>query len=274
MNKINIVNSPGKMANKLHLYASIYAYCLEKGYECLNYDFKKFYKYYNIPPPIFNLKAELIRIEMKVINKIKFLFFLQNIFFPKRIINGSQEFFLPPDINNNAKQIQILKLIDKNNNRNYYFNGWLFRSHTGIEKYHKEIVQYFKPQKKYTQIVNDFLDKIRNQYKFVVGVHIRRGDYRQWRGGVYFYEFFEVNVILCDLLKNLPFNKNEVVFIICSDESIDKDAFGGLNFISGLGTEITDLYTLAECDLIVGSNSTFNAWAADYGRRPRILFSL
>lgn len=273
MNKIIIINSPGRLANKLHLYANIYAYCLEKKYKCVNYDFKKCYKYFNIPKPETDLKAGLIRLAIKVFNKtVKSLNFLIKIFFSKQIINSTQKFILPPDTNNNAKQKKILERIDKSDNKNYYFSGWLFRSYKGVEKYHREIKQYFKPRSEYLLLITQFIGELKNKYKLIVGVHIRRGDYRTWRDGEYFFEYFEVNNILNDLQNNLS-NKEEVIFVLCSDEPIEKDEFININFIESLGAEILDLYILADCDLIVGSNSTYNSWAAYYGQKPRIIFS-
>ncbi|MBU0647428.1 alpha-1,2-fucosyltransferase [Patescibacteria group bacterium] len=272
MNKIIIINSPGRMANKLHLYASIYAYCLEKEYKCANYDFKKFKKYFNIPAPKFNLKTEILKLLIKIATRIKFLSFLKNAFL-EQIIDGSQEFLLSPDTNNNVKQKEILARIDKSSNKNYYFNGWLFRSYVGIEKYHAEIKEYFKPRQEYLALITQFINELKNKYKLIIGVHIQQGDYKTWRLGEYFFNFSQINNILNELQNNLLYKKEEIIFVLCSDEAIEKNKFINLNFVKGLGNEISDLYTLSECDLIIGSNSTYNAWAAYYGRKPRVIFS-
>jgi hypothetical protein len=60
---------------------------------------------------------------------------------------------------------------------------------------------------------------------------------------------------------------------LCSDEAIEQDKFVGLNFVLGPGSEITDLYMLAETDMIIGSNSTYGTWAAYYGQIPFYCFS-
>ena len=41
--------------------------------------------------------------------------------------------------------------------------------------------------------------------------------------------------------------------------------FAGLNVVPGPGTVATDLYALAACDVLLGSNSTFAAFAAFMG---------
>ena len=67
-------------------------------------------------------------------------------------------------------------------------------------------------------------------------------------------------------------NKQNVNFMICSDEKIAETHFEGLNYTICNGNLVEDLFTLASCDAIIGSNSTFGAWASYYGNIPLIVF--
>jgi hypothetical protein len=57
MKKIVILRSTGgELANQLWNYASIYAYCLERGYSLENPTFYEYGNYFTVPAPNFFLK--------------------------------------------------------------------------------------------------------------------------------------------------------------------------------------------------------------------------
>ncbi len=58
-------------------------------------------------------------------------------------------------------------------------------------------------------------------------------------------------------------------FIIFSDEKREISEFEGLDVVLAPGNLIEDLYSMARCDLIIGSlASTYCGWAAWYGNVP------
>jgi hypothetical protein len=60
----------------------------------------------------------------------------------------------------------------------------------------------------------------------------------------------------------------KVVFLIFSDESIPVAALPENSFLGTEENAVQDMYTLAECDYILGPPSTFSMWASYYGGRP------
>ena len=112
----------------------------------------------------------------------------------------------------------------------------------------------------------------------IIGIHIRRGDYKQWRGGKYFYEFSHYKKI-AEHLRN-QINKEEskkgekrVRFFLSSNEDLthfipelpDSFSYPGQSAVE-------DLACLSACDYIFGPSSTFSMWASYYGNVPlRIL---
>lgn len=276
MNKIIILkNNNGRLANQLWLYASVYAYCLEKEYECENPSFFRYNHYFNTSIPknfsklFFNkdcfYKSRLLR-KSYLLYTVVIMFFNK-----KRVIQCDSTFILPPDISDDTKQQEYLRTIESGKDGTFYFCGWLFRTPTGVEKHGAEIRKYFKPKEKYLDNIKKLLSPLREAGKYIVGVHIRHGDYKTWNGGAFFYSFEEVRQILESYLA-VHSEPKRVVFVLCSDDKINNSTFTGLPYISGLGSEIEDLYTLSQTDIIIGSNSSFGAWSAYFGDIPFIRF--
>jgi len=272
-------NKGGRLANQLWSFISVYAYCLEKKYECQNYSFFKYAEYFNIP--ISNFFVRII--------------FFNNLIFPKKlgilntiyqkyityikkhhadlIVSDKRDpyvFYLPPSRTQDSDYAKKIDFIERSKNKKIYLDGWLFRNPIGIEKYRKEITDYFKPRKKILKKIDSFISPLRKKYDIIIGVHIRQGDYTTYKDGELYFSPQEVRLILNDYIKYI--NNKNVLFLICSDEKIDENIFKGLNFVFGLGEAIEDLYSLSKTDLIIGSNSTYGAFAAYYGNIPIIVF--
>ena len=67
-------------------------------------------------------------------------------------------------------------------------------------------------------------------------------------------------------------DKEKTVFVICSDGSVDLDKFTGLNVVKLSFSAVGDLFLLAKTNAIIGSDSTFGAFASYYGNIPFIVF--
>ena len=100
----------------------------------------------------------------------------------------------------------------------------------------------------------------------LVGIHIRRRDYDVHLGGRHFYPL-DVYRHAMDRMVTL-FPGKTVAFLLCSDDTLPDDFVAAHPATRGLGSQLGDLYTLAECDYLLGPPSTFSLWAAYYGRKP------
>ena len=107
---------------------------------------------------------------------------------------------------------------------------------------------------------------------FIIGVHIRRGDYKTFEGGRYYFELEEYKQhmqALCEVYKD-----RKVCFAISTNEKIDATAFEGLEICKTTNTTaVHDLYMLIQCDRIIGPLSTFSRWASFYGGVPLCFIS-
>jgi hypothetical protein len=269
MKKIIILeNNNGRLANQLWQYAHIYAYCLENKYSLENRAFFRYKHYFETPKPkglsrifFFNkiCKLRVTRIFYILIYS-KVIKFLNR----KKVIDATNTTFTLPPSKQTDFEKEILEKIETSKHKEIYFCGWKFRTQDGIRKYHNEITDLLRPKSVYLEKITNIIKPLRNKNKKIIGVHIRHGDYKIWKNGKYYFSFKEVREILDSYIKTQE-NPEEIVFIICSDDEIDTEIFEGLNYIKGLGTEIEDLYTLAETDAILGSHSTYSKWAAYYG---------
>ncbi|QYY37394.1 hypothetical protein [Ruficoccus sp. ZRK36] len=113
-----------------------------------------------------------------------------------------------------------------------------------------------------------YLEQVRAEAEdILVGVHIRRGDYREFGGGEFYFSLDQYAQLAKSLVSNLGGRK--ATFIACSDEPIPTDAFPGVDWKPGPGSLTGDLYALSVCDYVMGPPSTFNHWSAFIAGIPR-----
>ena len=146
------------------------------------------------------------------------------------------------------------------------FSGPLFRDVSSFPKHAVSIREYFRPLGIFRRNVDALIRSVREDCDVVVGVHIRRGDYRTFMRGRFFYSD-EQYVRLMQRIQGL-FAGQRVHFLMCSNEERAQSAFSQFTVFSGSGQFIEDLYALARCDFMVGPPSRFSAWASFYGQVP------
>lgn len=283
MKKIIIIQTSGnELANQLWNYISVYAYAKEKGYRLENPAFFEYGNYFTIREenslfrffffsPFTNYTKRKTAFRRRVWRKLYFwyeriaFYFLEKYFFPHKNLENKPYYLSPTEKSFGKLQEMETK------NEDIYLDSWLFRNPVGIEKYRKEITEYFKPRKDIEILVSSLVKEWCTQHKTLIGVHIRQGDYRSWKNGVYFIEQNRVRKIIDEYLSVFKKNKDEILFVITSDGLIDEKIFEGLNFTVSKQNAVTDLFLLASTDTIIGSNSTFGAFASYYGNIPLIV---
>lgn len=152
-----------------------------------------------------------------------------------------------------------------------FVKGWHTRRDTRfIEIAKKEIIHILTPKKEIRQRVSDFINLIREKSDIVVGVHIRRGDYKTWHNGRFFFDLKQYASFMKSIVNLFP--EKRVSFFICSNEWFELDLFQELSCFrynkDQASAEIIDLYTLSECDYIIGPISTYSRWASFIGEKP------
>ena len=147
-----------------------------------------------------------------------------------------------------------------------YLLGCRFINQSTFIKHADAVRNYFRIADKYQQSVNTLMTKVRKSGDVIVGVHIRRGDYKGYIGGRYFYEI-EQYVKIMEQTENLFPNK-KVAFLVCSDEQQKREEIAKFNVTFANNNIIEDMYSLAQCDYIFGPPSTYSVWASFYGEVP------
>lgn len=148
--------------------------------------------------------------------------------------------------------------------------GWFTMDDTRyIAQTKKELQHIFRPRKEITDRAEAMMTEIRKTSDFVVGVHIRHGDYKTFENGRYYYSLEEFHHFMLQI-KQLYCNRR-VAFFISSNEAFSTDIFEGCTcyrFQKEPSGDILDLHTLSLCDRIFGPWSTYSRWAAFIGEVP------
>lgn len=276
---IIIIESAGQLANRMILFSHFIGFCKENNITLLNPSFIDYAHYFKgsisnfIPKFSSNkndeqsnknkpsrIKIYGIKIFSKLISKI----FCNSNYNGKIItsINLSTEKYINKEFDLN--EIENIELLNKA--KLTFVKGWLFRDYKNVEKHYETIKNYFEPLNIYLHNINNFIAHLRNQYDKLIGVHIRRDDYRNYENGKFYYED-EIYIKYIKQLKNI-FNDCNIIFILFSNEKIDTEFYKkeNLNITIGLGDFIEDLYSLSKCDYIIGPPSTYSLWASYYGK--------
>lgn len=164
--------------------------------------------------------------------------------------------------------------------KNVDFNGY-FQFHTQYYARNKEYFQsLFKPVSEVETKVTEALHLLRSKGKTVVGLHLRRGDYRSAHTGVP-YLTIAPSQWYKDWLDGFWETLDEPVLFIASDEieTVIGD-FAEYNPITvkDLGIEFpeasfyADFYLLSKCDVLAISNSTFSFAAAMLNEQGKFFF--
>ena len=115
----------------------------------------------------------------------------------------------------------------------------------------------------YEANVENLINKVRESCDLLVGVHIRRGDYKNYLGGKFYYEIDDY-ISVMQKTEKLHSDKR-VGFLVCSNESQDKNKFSRFTVAFGTNHIIEDMYSLARCDYLLGPPSSYSRWACFYG---------
>lgn len=164
--------------------------------------------------------------------------------------------------------VSSLSIDFPNTNQVIFFQGWALRSFECLKKHGDTVREHFKPADIYQSDIKSFITENREGYDLLIGIVIRHGNYRKWLKGKYFYSTDKY----ANFMKQLKtlFSDKKIKFLIFSDEEQDTNIFKAANidFYFRSGHMIENLYSLAECDYIVSTHSSYGMWASFYGKTP------
>ena len=270
-----IVNRFGRMCNRLTITANLMAYCLEYGGRISNPSLLKYGDDFT------NLQrnpwgAYPRHSSQSLVSRIPFaLTFLRSTLLPSRACQVAFGLLrvLP-------FRLPAVTLIDKagssldetglqsaiGQSSIVFFYRWEFRCPDLVLRHGPAIRDHFRPVQAIETKAKDNVAALRDKVDIVVGVHIRSGDYRDFKGGRYHHEISQYRAWMTQLAVALA--PSSVGFLVCSEAELDVNLFSDLTVNLGPGDPVGDLIGLSHCDRIIGPPSTFGQWAAFYGGIP------
>lgn len=222
-----------ELANHLWNYLSIYAYGLETGARVYNPSFFEWNRYFNLPRGKIYIGKTLLSLYGSYLVRFR----AQCV----RLTLGIT-MFLPP----------TRPVISEDSCETIYFIGWHFRNPVGLEKHRDALVALFTPAKSVLKEVEDALAPLRG--KKLIGVHLREEPYNGFPDGRFLVQPSRVRRIVDEYLREKKLNAEEVALVTVSDKY-----------------DVTTLFLLSKCSVVIGSNSTFANLAAWFGNVPHIV---
>ncbi len=228
-------------SNRLLQTVHLEAFCMEHGLKFYNPSFWRMKGLYGIKG---KSSDALIWSILCTLNKIRVL--------PKIKFNqgGKQQEY---------EQILLRKKL-------VFVHGWRFRNLELTEKFQKELVGKYSILPELfdaNELYKDVLKIDRSAYN-LVGVHVRRGDYRTWKNGIYYFEDAVYQMYMDNL--NAELSKatgKQTLFIVFSNETLQIQPSDSV--ILSKNPWYVDQKIMSLCDFLIGPPSTFTLWASYLG---------
>ena len=240
------VKGYGQMCNNILQYAHIYAWGREHHIPVISMRFSYKYQYFEL-------------CSHRCHNWMGYLF--AKILIKTHLIKHLW-MELPEEITPQA--IESLK-----HDRFIAISGWSFRFPSLFFKYEDEIRRMFAFKEKVKKPVDAFFSAC-EPCDLRLAVHIRRGDYARFAGGIYFFDDNVYIRLIREFIALFP-TKKISVFISTNDKMLNLSFYKqqiGENVHLFNGNEGEDLYMLSQCDYIIGAKSTFSLVASFYRHIP------
>lgn len=156
------------------------------------------------------------------------------------------------------------KMPEVKDGKNAYLIGWGLVDDDDLSKNAEIIRNFFSPDE-------ELVLKMKSKYHFkddvhYIGVHMRRGDYKNWKNGKYFLED-EVYIRYMHDYFNY-FSNKKICFMLFSNEDINLDVFKSDKYdvIKCTGSGMEDFVTMMQlCKAIIGPPSTYSGMASFLG---------
>ena len=263
--KIILLGGSGQMCNQLFNFSAFISNAKENNYDLTCFGFEKYYSFFD------TINEKLIHRNIRFNNPNLFNY-INKKFYAKliSIIRIIESYF---DIKcfglyEKTGDLNSLLFSSKiNNHDRLYISGWPYWDVQNFIKHSDYIRNIFTPRELYLKTSNDFINKQKNISNTLVGVHIRRTDYKQYEKGKYFFSDDQYLQIIESIQKQFVSININPLFIIFSDEKVTINSNKFLITHSHMDA-ICDLIAMSQCTYLLGPPSTFSMWASFYGVVP------
>lgn len=266
--KLIVIKSTGDHSNKLQQNLHFEVFCKKHNIEYHNPTFHDMAEFYVEPCKAdTNLYYKFLQIDLlgKLFRHSRFV---------KRVFSVVWLFsklgFLKFVRFDNTSKVHLCEkyLLDAFNKHNVvYVAGWRFRMLELSETYRTEMAQRYalRPEIYADSAFVDRIHLLKSQGYSLVGVHIRRGDYKTWKDGTYYYDDSVYQNYLDKIGQQYKAKGEEKhKFVLFSDEKIT--LYNSSNVISSQENWYIDHYVMSLCDHLIGPPSTFTLWASYVGK--------
>ncbi|WP_321437517.1 hypothetical protein [uncultured Bacteroides sp.] len=156
------------------------------------------------------------------------------------------------------------------NSKIKFIDGWKYRNSCKyIQRHAIEIREILKFSKEITHPVDNIFQVHKQTSDIIVGIHMRRGDYKEWLNGKYFFEIDSYKRIINDTRNEFYKKGKYIKFLLCTNEPFNIEEFKDYDcFIIPHTSLYKDLYALSLCDYIIGPPSSYSQFASFMGEVP------
>ena len=240
------VRDKGQMCNNILQYAHVFAWARENHRHCMSMRFAYKYQFFKI-------------CDTKNHN---FLMYLVGKYGAKYKILPTVTYGL---IETDVKEKEEFTL----SHHNLVIEGWGVRHYDLFLKYKSEILELFDFKNEIHNKVDKIISNTSDEDTIKIGVHIRRGDYKTFFNGIYYFYDYSFLHYIRQTISLFP-NKKFTVYICSNDSNLKKDVYikgiPEVKFIFPDGNAGEDLCLLSKCDYLIGPPSSYSLVAAMYGR--------
>ena len=261
----------GRMGNRLWIFAYFAANAIEHQYPLLYRNFDEYIRYFDATRKNrfagYPIKARLSR--WLLIDFVAYLLMQMVISIANKTMPGAS-FFLRIKKEGEGLDLNNPQYLQRARNQLVIVRdgGLFYRDNRHLLK-HKEVLKtFFQPRQGYLDNISRNFEAHWQAEKTLIGVHLRKYDYRRIRDGRLFLDDQKYQTYMQQLAGLL---NNNTQFMLCSDEPLNLELFSGLDVFTGTGHLIEDLYAFARCDYLMGPPSSYTMWASFYGDVPLLM---
>ena len=148
-----------------------------------------------------------------------------------------------------------------------FIRGFIYdNTQPDIAEEHPAIHHFYRPRQYYVAGIDGPIRELRKTNDVILGIVIRHGDFKTWRGGEFYFETQDYVELMDRAVQHLAPRK--VGFFIASDEEQSQGEFQGHRYFFRSGHPVENLGSLSLCDGLLAAESSFTGWAQYYGRVP------
>lgn len=258
----------GQLGNRLFHYAHWLANAWEYGYTLYNPSFDEYGMYFSRESMYEREKGPLSLwwIRQVILLLARVVFKCMAVCGKKTAGNAWIRFYrLREDEECDLRDAAFIRL--REGTKCFVVQGWLYRDPISLRIHGDRVRDFFRILPMYEQRVAALMEKIRAaEDQVIIGLHLRRGDYKNFLGGIYYY----TNEAYWEVMGKVEtyFLGKKIRWLLCSNEPVDAEVFSSFDIVLGNGQIVEDMYAFAACDYLVGPPSTYTGWAAFYGKKP------